>query len=257
MFASQTTCVVVTQPTGRVGKTRGCHGRRVCASVRASGNADRDRVVGTHDHDENTLSVPVPPSAPTNRRGALVGFAVVASSLAPSSTQPARAIGFTKELKKKDVSEDDYRESAGFEFRGEAHAGVKFYDIAKGGGDLLEPGKTAVVHYTCRYRGLTAVSSREARTLGGNRTVAEPLEFKFGKLPSEYAKPLVRKTVVGIGAEVRIDPELEELYVVTVVFDGPAAKAGIKAQDTIVTIDGVGDLLNVPISEIGALLQGE
>jgi hypothetical protein len=42
-----------------------------------------------------------------------------------------------------------------------------------------------------------------------------------------------------------------------VVFDGPAAKAGIKAQDTIVTIDGVGDLLNVPISEIGALLQGD
>ena len=59
--------------------------------------------------------------------------------------------------------------------RGSPHAGVKFYDVQRGGGDKLEAGKTAVIHYTCRYRGLTAVSSREARTLGGNRTVAEPL----------------------------------------------------------------------------------
>ena len=51
-----------------------------------------------------------------------------------------------------------------------------------GNGPVTEAGKTAVVHYTCRYRGLTAVSSREARTLGGNRTIAEPLEFKAGVL---------------------------------------------------------------------------
>ena len=92
------------------------------------------------------------------------------------------------------------------------------------------------------------MSSREARTLGGNRTIAEPLELKFGKLPGDYAKPLVRKTVVGIGAELRIDPELRELYVVNTVFGGPADRAGI-AQDAIVSIEGVGDLVNVPIAE--------
>jgi hypothetical protein len=31
------------------------------------------------------------------------------------------------------------------------------------------------------YRGIDAVSSRYARTLGGNRTVAEPLEFVVGE----------------------------------------------------------------------------
>jgi peptidylprolyl isomerase len=155
------------------------------------------------------------------------------------------------------VGEEDYLETPGFDFRGAPHAGVKYFDLQKGQGDALEAGKTAVLHYTCRYRGLTAVSSREARTLGGNRTIAEPLELKFGKLPGDYAKPLVRKTVVGIGAELRIDPELRELYVVNTVFGGPADRAGIKPQDAIVSIEGVGDLVNVPIAEIGALLAGD
>lgn len=129
--------------------------------------------------------------------------------------------------------------------------------MARGSGDALEAGKTAVVHYTCRYRGLTAVSSREARTLGGNRTIAEPLEFKYGKLPGDFTKPLVRKTVVGIGAELRVDPQLRELYVVSVVYDSPSDKAGIAAQDTIVSIDGVGNLFDVPISDIGGMLSGD
>jgi peptidylprolyl isomerase len=73
----------------------------------------------------------------------------------------------------------------------------------QGNGDALEVGDIAVVHFTCRYRGLSAVSSREARTLGGNRTIAEPLEFKYGRLPGELNKPLMRKSVVGIGAEVK------------------------------------------------------
>ncbi|GAB4824051.1 hypothetical protein N2152v2_011097 [Parachlorella kessleri] len=33
------------------------------------------------------------------------------------------------------------------------------------------------VHFDCKYKGIDAVSSRAARTLGGNRTVAEPYEF--------------------------------------------------------------------------------
>ena len=258
MFAVQTTHVAVARPGARVGTRRSSHGRLSAVQVRAGHNeqsaVDRKNKGGAHDDVDG---VHITSTNPT-RRATLVGLASVAATLALELNTPlASAIGFTKELKKKDVSEDDYLQSQAFDFRGAPHDGVKFYDLQKGQGDVLEAGKTAVVHYTCRYRGLTAVSSREARTLGGNRTVAEPLEFKFGKLPSEYAKPLIRKTVVGIGAEVRIDPELRELYVVNTVFDGPAAKAGVKAQDTIVSIDGVGDLLNVPIAEIGSLLQGD
>ena len=144
-----------------------------------------------------------------------------------------------------------------FDFRGEPHEGLKFYDLKKGDGKALEPGATAVLHFDCKFRGLTALSSREARTLGGNRTIAEPLELKYGKLPAEYTKPLKRKTVVGIGAEVRIDPELRELYIVNTVFDGPADKAGLGPQDTIVKINDTDNLAEVPISELGALLVGD
>ena len=82
------------------------------------------------------------------------------------------------------------------------------------------------------------------------------MQFSYGKLPTEYSKALKRKTVNGIGAEVRIDPELGELYVVKVSPDGPAAKAGFKANDVILEIDGTKDLANLPIQEIGALLLG-
>jgi peptidylprolyl isomerase len=243
MFASQTNASVVARPGARAGSRRG---PRAAARVTAASAPDTDRAPST------AFLLPT-------RRSALAGFALAtASTLAPGvSPPPANAIGFTKELKKRDVGEEDYLETPGFEFRGAPHAGVKYYDLQKGQGDLLEPGKTAVLHYTCRYRGLTAVSSREARTLGGNRTIAEPLELKYGKLPSDYAKPLVRKTVVGIGAELRVDPELKELYVVNTVFAGPADRAGIKPQDSIVAIEGVSDLANVPIAEIGTLLAGD
>ena len=241
MFASQTNASVVARPGARAGPRAGA---RAAARVTAASAPDADRA-------PSTVGLPT-------RRSALAGFAAAtASTLAPGATPPASAIGFQKELKKRDVGEEDYLETPGFDFRGAPHAGVKYYDVQKGQGEKLEAGQTAVLHYTCRYRGLTAVSSREARTLGGNRTIAEPLELKFGKLPGDYAKPLVRKTVVGIGAELRIDPELRELYVVNTVFGGPADRAGIKPQDAIVSIEGVGDLVNVPIAEIGALLAGD
>ena len=175
---------------------------------------------------------------------------------APMSSPPAHAIGFTKELKKR-VSEDDYVTGEPFDFRGVPHAGLRYYDVEEGRGAEIKPGSTAEVHFDCKFRGITVVSSRQARTLGGNRTVAEPLELRFGKLPSEFEKPLKRKVVVGIGAEVRIDPELDELYVVNTVYSGPADRALLKPNDSIVSINGVKNLASLPITEIGALLQGD
>ena len=40
-------------------------------------------------------------------------------------------------------------------------------------------------------------------------------------------------------------------------FGGPADRAGVKANDTIASIDGTGDLANLPITDIGALLIGD
>ncbi len=41
-------------------------------------------------------------------------------------------------------------------------------------------GRLAQVHYDCVYKGLDVVSSRQARLLGGNRTISEPFEFVAG-----------------------------------------------------------------------------
>jgi hypothetical protein len=37
------------------------------------------------------------------------------------------------------------------------------------------------VHFDVMYRGVDVVSSRQARLLGGNRTIAEPYEFVVGE----------------------------------------------------------------------------
>jgi peptidylprolyl isomerase len=58
-------------------------------------------------------------------------------------------------------------------------------------------GAGAQLHYDCKYRGLLALSSREARLLGGNRTIAEPFEMNYGRVPSEYTRPIRYDTFTG------------------------------------------------------------
>ena len=104
-------------------------------------------------------------------RGRRMGRLALARRRPASPRRPALAIGFQQELKKRDVSDDDYLVSPGFAFRAQPHDGLRFYDQARGDGAKLEAGKTAVVHFTCRYRGIgvTRGSSGEARTLGEPR----------------------------------------------------------------------------------------
>ena len=149
-------------------------------------------------------------------------------------------IGFQKEPKKPrqpPLNDLTTHISPTFQFRGEEHAGVEYGDARIGNGNEIKAGALTTIHFDVKLRGLTVLSTRTARALGGNRTVSEPMQFLYGKLPTEFSKPLKRKTVNGIGAEVRIDPELGELYVVKVSPDGPAEKAGFKASDEILEID--------------------
>ncbi|KAI4321684.1 hypothetical protein MLD38_035036 [Melastoma candidum] len=66
--------------------------------------------------------------------------------------------------------------------------GLKYYDIVEGKGPVAEKGSTVLVHFDCLYRGITAVSSRESKILAGNRTIAQPYEFKVGAPPGKERK---------------------------------------------------------------------
>ena len=57
------------------------------------------------------------------------------------------------------------------------------------------------------------------------------MQFLYGKLPTEFSKPL-KKDGEWHRSEVRIDPELGELYVVKCT-GRPREKAGFKANDEI------------------------
>ncbi|XP_044511460.1 peptidyl-prolyl cis-trans isomerase FKBP18, chloroplastic isoform X2 [Mangifera indica] len=55
-------------------------------------------------------------------------------------------------------------------------------------GPVAEKGSTVQVHFDCMYRGITAVSSRESKLLSGNRSIAQPYEFKVGAPPGKERK---------------------------------------------------------------------
>lgn len=92
---------------------------------------------------------------------------------------PADAsIGFQKEIKSKRRNTLQELESY-FEDAPEVD-GLRVRDTTIGVGRQAEAGDSVVVHFDCLYRGLDVASSREARLLGGNRTVSEPYEFVIG-----------------------------------------------------------------------------
>lgn len=101
---------------------------------------------------------------------------------------PAQAIGFKKELKKKKIPLEDYREQPG--------SGLRIYDLAVGSGPEVQAGSKVTLHFDCLYKGIDVVSSRSARLLSGNRTLAEPFEFIAGR---ELGTNAARKVSDGAG----------------------------------------------------------
>ncbi|CAK0743738.1 hypothetical protein CVIRNUC_001493 [Coccomyxa viridis] len=89
---------------------------------------------------------------------------------------------FKKNLKKTKPSVDEYSS---------LDDGLKYFDQAVGTGEVAEKGKKVKVHFDCMYKGIDVVSSRQARLLGGNRTISEPLEFVAG---GAVAGAAVKKT---------------------------------------------------------------
>jgi peptidylprolyl isomerase len=87
--------------------------------------------------------------------------------LAPQDAQA----GFNKEKKKK-LTDSDYTL--------DEELALKVADLSEGKGDLIKMGDSVVVHFDVLYRGIDVASSRSARLLGANRTIAEPYEFSVG-----------------------------------------------------------------------------
>eukprot|EP00878_Enallax_costatus_P011970 GHUV01012498.1.p1 GENE.GHUV01012498.1~~GHUV01012498.1.p1 ORF type:complete len:199 (+),score=18.12 GHUV01012498.1:141-737(+) len=107
----------------------------------------------------------------TSRRNVLLGIS--AGITAPVLLPLPASAGFKKELKKRKVPLEEYSVSD--------VDGLRYYDREEGRGKEIKPGTKVSVHFDCKFRGIDAVSSRYARTLGGNRTIAEPFEFVAGQ----------------------------------------------------------------------------
>mmetsp|Transcript_13403 Transcript_13403/g.33818 ORF Transcript_13403/g.33818 Transcript_13403/m.33818 type:complete len:247 (+) Transcript_13403:95-835(+) len=101
------------------------------------------------------------------RRAALLASAALV--LAPADA--ARAIGFKKELKKKKIPAEDYTP---------LDDQLRIYELVQGSGEPIKASDVVTVHYDCYFRGIDVVSSRSARLLGGNRTIAEPIDVVAG-----------------------------------------------------------------------------
>ena len=77
---------------------------------------------------------------------------------------------------------------------------------------------------------------------GGNRTLAEAFQFKYGKIPEEFTKPRKRKTIVGVGIELRSaepgSPDAGLFVVGDTTPGGPAARAGVRPLARVLAVDG-------------------
>ncbi|XP_047080693.1 peptidyl-prolyl cis-trans isomerase FKBP18, chloroplastic-like [Lolium rigidum] len=76
--------------------------------------------------------------------------------------------------------------------------GLKYYDLVEGKGPTAEKGSTVQVHFDCIYRSITVVSSREAKLLAGNRSIAQPYVFTVGSLPGKERKRDFADTANGL-----------------------------------------------------------
>ncbi|MEW5318046.1 MAG: hypothetical protein WDW38_009299 [Sanguina aurantia] len=93
--------------------------------------------------------------------------------LLQAQSESAQAVGFEKQLKKRKIPDEKYSVAE--------TTGLKYFDLQEGQGPVVKAGDRVRVHYDCIYRGIDVVSSRAARLLGGNRTIAEPFEFVVGE----------------------------------------------------------------------------
>ncbi|XP_010539782.1 PREDICTED: peptidyl-prolyl cis-trans isomerase FKBP18, chloroplastic [Tarenaya hassleriana] len=115
-------------------------------------------------------------SIPISRRDAILLGSMPLTSFVVLPQNPSEA---RERRSKKVIPIEEYQTSPD---------GLKYYDLEEGKGLVAERGSTVQVHFDCLYRGITAVSSRESKLLAGNRSIAQPYEFKVGSTPGKERK---------------------------------------------------------------------
>eukprot|EP00798_Chlamydomonas_sp_ICE-L_P021970 gene21970-29027_t len=107
------------------------------------------------------------------------------------SPPKADAFGFQKELTKRKLTDADYSMSD--------ELGFLFAELAPGkGGQVVKKGDRVICHFDVMYRSIDIVSSRQARLLGGNRTISEPFEFIVGEAVQEQAAKSMTDSAGGL-----------------------------------------------------------
>lgn len=118
--------------------------------------------------------------------------AVAMMLVSPYRAYAKQGIDFNKRggsgAKKKAETKYAFRTVPLTDYTRDERTGLLFYDVTEGFGRELSVGDTATVHFDCRFRGIDAVSSRQAALLGGNRTIAQPAVVKVGERPIKGKK---------------------------------------------------------------------
>ena len=97
-----------------------------------------------------------------------------------------------------------------------------------GDGKEIKSGSLATIHFDVKVRRFDRPLVRTARTVRREQDGIRPIAVLVREVAIGVLEALKRKTVNGIGAEVRIDPELGELYVVKVSRTGRRRRLDLK-----------------------------
>jgi len=218
-----------------------------------------DMAVMAVSGDKNELDASAGPTfGRRGSMGAMMGL-VASGMLSPNGAQAVNA---------NRIPLDQYSTSVDFQWRGQPHGGLKYYDLQEGKGAPLVPGENrkVTVHFDCKFKAIVAVSSRSAVTLAQNRTIEKPLTINYGSLPVQFQVPEPTVTVEGTGVQIDTDPIVEGLFVVALARNSPGRESALQINDRVLKVNGekvfnmnkvqVQKLLTVPKGETVTLTVG-
>ncbi|VAI42128.1 peptidyl-prolyl cis-trans isomerase FKBP18, chloroplastic-like [Triticum dicoccoides] len=162
-------------------------------------------------HRRHPLPSPAPPPPPpstvpccVSRRRAAAQLLLSAGLLTAVSSSSPPALAARRG--RRTIAPEDYASTPD---------GLKYYDLIEGKGPTAEKGSTVQVHFDCIYRSITVVSSREAKLLAGNRSIAQPYVFTVGSLPGKERKRDFADTANGLFSAQASPKPPRAMYMIT------------------------------------------